>query len=231
MRFEINLALRYFRARRKSLARFTSLVAVVGIAAGVASLILASSLARGFADEMQNKILANTAHISVSSNDGAEIFNWQQIKSNLENLENVKSVSATAYESAVVIGKQTTNYAVLQVNENRQPSTVNRQMLKTSEQRTANSEQVLEISVGKELAERADLKAGDAAEIITIENESAPKTSKVFVREIFQTGLYEYDSIWIRISPENYARLKNQSNFTPTVLSVCVKDIYTADVT
>jgi ABC-type lipoprotein release transport system permease subunit len=44
-----------FALDEKVLARFTSIVAVVGIAAGVASLILAQSLARGFSDEMQSK--------------------------------------------------------------------------------------------------------------------------------------------------------------------------------
>ena len=85
MSFELKLALKYFRARRKSLARFTSFVAIVGIAAGVASLIIAQSLSRGFADEMQDKILANTSHISIFTNDGAEISNWREIKRKLKN--------------------------------------------------------------------------------------------------------------------------------------------------
>ncbi|CAN5671180.1 hypothetical protein BH24ACI2_BH24ACI2_02340 [soil metagenome] len=115
MPFELKLALRYFRARRKSLARFTSLVAVVGIAAGVASLIIANALARGFSDEMQNKILVNTAHITIFTNDGTEIFNWREIKENLEKLENVKEVSATTYESALIISENATSYAILRV--------------------------------------------------------------------------------------------------------------------
>ena len=83
MSFEFKLALKYFRARRKSLARFTSVVAVVGIAVGVAALIIAQSLARGFQDEMREKILANTAHVSIFFKDGGEISNWQEIKTDL----------------------------------------------------------------------------------------------------------------------------------------------------
>ena len=93
MDFERKLAWRYFRARRKSLARFTSLAAIVGITAGVASLILAQALARGFSDEMRDKILAGTAHISVFLADGKEISDWQTIKLNLEKSENVAEVS------------------------------------------------------------------------------------------------------------------------------------------
>ncbi len=217
MRFELKLALKYFRARRKSLARLTSFVAIVGIAAGVASLIIAQSLARGFSDEMQNKILANTAHVSVFSGSGAEISDWQTIKQNLEKSKNTQEVSATTYESAIIIGIQATNYAVLRVVPN-------------SKFQIPNSAEI-EIALGKELAEKSGLKIGDKAEIITLENQSAPKTSKILVREIFQTGLYEYDSTWIRISPENFAQLKEQRNFTPTILNISVRDIYAADET
>ena len=76
MNFELKLAWKYSRARRKSLARFTAIVAVTGIASGVAALILAQALARGFADEMRDKILSNTAHITVFRKDGEAIFDW-----------------------------------------------------------------------------------------------------------------------------------------------------------
>ncbi len=241
MRFEPKLAWRYFRARRKSLARFTSCVAVVGIAAGVASLILAQSLARGFSDEMQDKILANTAHVSVFLNDGAEISDWREVEEKLKKFENVKEISATTYESAVIVGTQATSYAVLRVIEGqgardegqgtRDEGRGSREILLPPLDPRPSSLVPIKISLGKELAQKTNLKIGDEAKIFTLENEFAPTTTKVFIREIFQTGLYEYDSTWIYISPEDFTRLKGQKNFAPTILSVSVKDIYTADIT
>ena len=209
MHFEINLAIRYFRVRRKSLARFTAVVAIVGIAAGVAVLILANALAKGFADEMQNKILANTAHVSVFAADGTEIFDWQTIKGKIETLENIESVAPTTYENALLIGETETSYAILKVQNSPNVSGSN-------------------IAVGAKLAEKLNVKIGDAAEIATIENQTP---TRVKIAEIFQTGLYDYDATWIRIAPENFARLHRQTNFTPTVLSVSVIDIYRADAT
>jgi len=234
MRFEPKLAWKYFRGRRNSLARFTSYVAVVGIAAGVASLIIAQSLARGFSDEMQDKILANTAHVSVFLNDSAEISDWREVIEKLKKSENVKEVSATTYESAVIVGTRATSYAVLRVIEGRGTRVEgqgSRDFLLPSLVPRPSSLVPIEISLGKELAEKTNLKIGDEAGIIMLENEFAPVTSKVFIREIFQTGLYEYDSTWIYISPEDFAHLKAQKNFTPTILSVSVKDIYAADET
>ncbi len=209
MSFEFKIAFRYFRARRKSLARFTAIVAVVGIAAGVAALILANALAKGFADEMQSKILANTAHVSIFAADGAAIFDWETIKEKVESVENIEMITPTSYENALLIDVNETSYAILKVQ--------NQSSLKGSQ-----------IAVGARLAEKLNLKIGDTAEIATIENQTP---MRVTVAEFFQTGLYDYDATWIRITPENYAWLHHQKNFTPTVLSVAVKDIYRADET
>lgn len=217
MKFELKLALRNARARRKSLARFTSLVAIVGIAAGVASLIVAQALANGFADEMRDKILANTPHISVSANDGAEISDWRAAKTAVEKIENARVVLPTAYANALVAGKDATSYATLRAVEN-------------SNLETRNSGEI-EISLGARLAEKINLNAGDAAEIITSDNQTSPQKTIARVADTFQTGLYDYDSTWINISPENFARLQSKREFTPTVLSVSVEDIYKADET
>jgi lipoprotein-releasing system permease protein len=213
MSFEFKLAWKYFRSRRKSLARFTAIAAIVGIAAGVASLIVAQALARGFADEMQDKILAHTPHVSVFLGDGGKIENWQELKTNLEKLENVKEVSATTYQSAFVIGADALSYALLRVQ---------------SSKFKVQSSETIEVSIGEKLAEKLNLKIGDEIEIVVLKNQSEPKRVKVLVAEIFRTGLYEYDSTWIYISPENFAALDGEKIFTPTNLNVSVRDVYKA---
>ncbi len=217
MSFEFKTAWRYFRARRKNLARFTAIVAVAGIAAGVAALILAQSLANGFADEMRDKILANTAHVSVFSVDGAAISGAEKIEEKLKTFENVKEIVPTVFENAAVASANANAYAVLRV-------------VPDSPMRDANSNRI-DIALGRRLAEKINVKIGDEAEILTFENESQPQAAKARVGEIFQTGLYEYDATWIKISPENFARLKAQKVFTPTVFNIAVKDIYAADRT
>ncbi|CAN5156265.1 lipoprotein-releasing ABC transporter permease subunit [soil metagenome] len=232
MSFELKLAFKYFRARRKSLARFTSVVAVVGIAAGVASLIIANALANGFNDEMQNKILANTAHITIFTNDGTGISNWREIKENLESSATVKEVLPTTYESALIVGKDETSYAILRVVQgSRFKVQGSRFKVQGSTQPETLNLGPETISVGAKLAEKLKLQSGDEAEIITLENQSEPKRTLVRVADTFQTGLYEYDSTWIYISPETSAKLHGEANFTPTILSVSVRDIYNANKT
>lgn len=209
MSFELKLAYKYFRLRRKSLARFTSAVAIVGIAAGVASLIIAQALARGFADEMRDKILANTAHVSVFLKDGAAISDFAEIVEKLKQIENVREVSPTAYENSLILGANETAYAILKVQTNSD--------LKGSQ-----------ISVGARLAEKLNLKPGDEAEVVTLENQTP---SRVRVAGTFETGLYDYDSTWIYLSPEKYAQLHGQPEFQPSILNVSVRDIYASGET
>lgn len=225
MPFELKLALKYFRSRRKSLARFTTFVAITGIAAGVASLILAQSLSRGFADEMQEKILANTAHILVFTKDGSEIFNWKAIKDDLEKREEITQVSATTFQNSIIIGTEAKSYALLRVNPNEPQMNADKRGFENTQK---NNEQIL-ISIGKELAEKIGLKKGDKAEIIMVDENEEPKASEVTIDEIFQTGLYEYDSTWIYIASDDYKKLLEKPRFTPTILSVSVRDIYEAD--
>jgi lipoprotein-releasing system permease protein len=225
--YELKLAAKYFRSRRKSLARFTAIVAVLGIAAGVASLIAAQALARGFQSEMQDKILSNTSHITVYQANGDEIANWQDLKNDLEKIENVRDVLPTSYESALIVNGNVTNYSVLRVFQRKDAKT---QSILSSKLETRNE---IKISLGKELAEKSDLKIGDEAEIVlpTSRNEFAPKTSKVVISDVFSTGLYDYDSTWIYLSLEDLAKIVQRKDFAPTVLSVSVTDIYRANET
>jgi lipoprotein-releasing system permease protein len=206
--FELKLATRYFRSKRKSLTRFTALISIVGIAGGVAALIFANALARGFQDEMQEKILSNTSHITIFRKDGDEIRDFQQIRFGLEKLKNVEKIDATTYESALLIGEKTTSYCVLRVIENF-PN---------------------DFAIGKELAEKTGVKIGDNVEIITSSNDAA-KTSDAKVQDIFQTGLYDYDLTWIYLSPNKFNQILDNETFFPTVLSLTLSDIYEAKQT
>lgn len=217
MIYEINLALKYLRTGRKSLARLTAVIAVIGIAAGVAGLIAAEALTRGFRSEMQDKILANTSHITIYRTDGGNSENFEDVKRKIENSENVREVLPTSYENALLVSNNSANYAVLRIKE-------------MPESKTGGK---IKVAIGAELAAKEKLNPGDEIEIIipTDGGEFAPKTAKVIVGEIFRTGIFEYDSTWIYISPKDFSEILQRPNFVPRIFAVFVKDIYSADET
>ena len=92
MPYELFLALRYLRSRQKRrLVRVTALIAVVGIAVGVAALIVALALAHGFRDEMRDKILRGTAHLTVMRSDGQAMPDYKDVAARIAQVEGVVS--------------------------------------------------------------------------------------------------------------------------------------------
>src|SRR6266567_5187650 len=114
MPYELFLAMRYLRSRRKGrLARTTALVAISGITIGVAALIVALALGNGLRDEMRDKILGGTAHLTVVSTDGQPIGNYRELAVKIKSIKGVADVAGTTYDGAVIVGPRGSAYAVL----------------------------------------------------------------------------------------------------------------------
>ncbi len=212
MRFELSLARRYLRSPGRGpikLAKITGRLAVAGIAFGVAAMIFALALSRGFREEVQEKLLANTAHISISRVDGGDIENTGEIKAELSNINGVRNIAAARYESALLITANVNTYTVLRAREEIQP-----------EQRDG----CIAASFGTELAQKAGLKTGDPADaIFGVDDAGVPRKICLFVKDTFSTGIYDYDSTQIRLS---LTRLLQKTGTPPSTLEISVDDIY-----
>jgi len=70
--FELFIGLRYTRARRRNhFISFISLTSMIGVALGVAALIVVLSVMNGFEQELRARILGMTAHVMLSGFDGS----------------------------------------------------------------------------------------------------------------------------------------------------------------
>ena len=218
MRFEFKLAWRYFTSSRRNLVRFTTLVAIIGIAAGVASLIIAQAIAQGFRDEIQDKVLSNTAHILVSDIGDLKISSWKIIEKKIFEVEGVENVSPTSFESSLVLSDTNSRHAVVRVMDWK------------SEIGFEDGKEggAIPVAVGKELANSLGLKIDAKLALVTFEGETPQKTS-VIIGKTFETGLYEYDSSWIYLDEPDYLKLKGMKTFSPKAFSVSVKNIYQTD--
>lgn len=114
MPYELFLALRYlYSRRRRPLARVTALAAITGVAFGVAALIVALALSNGFRDEMRDKILRGTAHITLMRRDGGAVTDWRALAARVRGAHGVREATATTYDSALLSGQTGSAYAVL----------------------------------------------------------------------------------------------------------------------
>ena len=76
---ELFIGLRYLRAKRRTrFVSFITLISLVGIALGVAALIVILSVMNGFEGELRNRLLSMSAHGTVGATEGA-IDDWQNL--------------------------------------------------------------------------------------------------------------------------------------------------------
>ena len=226
MPYEVFLALRYLRSRRKrKLARATSVAAVLGICLGVAALIIAFALSNGFRDEMKEKILQGTAHLSVLRADGRPIENHSELARRLREAEGVVSASATTYDGALTRGSKASGYAVLRgVESEGGQSAQARQWLTEGSFGPLFETSPGEIPsavVGADLATRLGVAVGDVFEVVPAND--AARQRRLRVAGIFRSGLFEYDSTWIYVAFETAAALAG-NNHVASVMSVQVSD-------
>src|SRR6185436_11262463 len=114
MPFELFIALRYLRAKRKQvMISVITVIAVAAVSMGVASLIVVLAMMTGFRQEFQAKILSGTAHLNLTLKDRQPISNYRELVRRLSNLPHVKSASATLYQQVLVQGQKDTQGAVL----------------------------------------------------------------------------------------------------------------------
>ena len=232
MPYEFFLAFRHLRSRRnRRLARVTALIALVGIAVGVAALIVAQGLANGFRNEMRDKILRGSSHLTIVRTDGQSIPDYKDLTARISNLDGVASASGTTYDGAVIVGPSTSSYAILRGldTSSAQLSSVQSTLISGSTEPLRNDgSQQTQVLIGAELAKRSGLSVGDEADLMAVAAAQAGVTSnqrRVRVAGIFRTGLFEYDSSWVYLPLASAERLAG-GRHAVTVIGVQVKDIY-----
>jgi lipoprotein-releasing system permease protein len=236
MPYELFMALRHLRSRRKRrLARVTTLIALTGIAMGVAALIVALALANGFRDEMRDKILRGTAHITVVRSDGQPMPDYSETAARIRQLDGVIASTGTTYDGAVIIGPKAAAFAVLRGIDDSSPqaksdiavSIIEGSVHPLFEAKRAEQD-LPSVLLGAELAAQTGLGVGDRAEIIAassalLSNATTKRSARV--SGTFRTGLFEYDSTWIYLPLETAAAFAGGVH-AASVISVQVRDIY-----
>jgi lipoprotein-releasing system permease protein len=239
MPYEIFIALRHLRSpHKRRLAHVTALIAVVGIAVGVAALIVALALANGFRDEMRDKILRGTAHLTVMRSDGQSIPDYKDVAGRIASIAGVVAATGTTYDGAVVTGPSGSAYAVLRGIDGTSASVtaeVSRSLIAGSTDQLFESHDTQRaapeypaVVLGAELATRTGLSAGDLADIIAAPSSFSsanPRTHRVRVTGIFRSGLFEYDSTWIYLPLDTAAAFSDHTH-AASVISVQVSNIY-----
>lgn len=226
MPYEVFLALRYLRSRHKrGLARVTAIAAVLGIGMGVAALIVALALSNGFRDEMRDKILQGTSHISVVHADGRAIDNYSDLANRLRQLDGVVTASPTTYDGAIARGPNDTGYAVIRGIENDpgQSTQVKQWLTQGSLGPLFELSTEPNAVIGSELANRIGVSIGAVFQVIPASESAGGQTRRLRVAGIFRSGLFEYDSTWIYVAFDTATAFAGNEH-AASVMSIQVRD-------
>jgi len=103
VRFELFIASRYLRAkRRQAVIGVITAISVVGVMAGVASLIVALAINNGFRQDLQDRLLGSTAHISLMRVQSDGIKDWRPLLERLSKRPHVMAAAPAIYERVLV---------------------------------------------------------------------------------------------------------------------------------
>ena len=103
MRFELFIAARYLRAkRRQAVVGVITAISVIGVAAGVASLIIALAITNGMRRDLQQKLVGSTAHVELMRIAADGIRDWRPLLARLRALPHVTAAAPGLYGQVLI---------------------------------------------------------------------------------------------------------------------------------
>jgi lipoprotein-releasing system permease protein len=101
--FELFIASRYLRAkRRQAVIGVITAISMIGVAAGVASLIIALAINNGFRQDLQARLLGSTAHVQLMRSAGDGIRDWRNLVERLSHQRHVVADAPAIYEQVLI---------------------------------------------------------------------------------------------------------------------------------
>ena len=103
MRFELFIASRYLRAkRRQAVIGVITGISIAGVAAGVASLVIALAINNGFRQDLQDRLLGSSSHVNLLRIESDGIKDWRPLMDRLSKRPHVVATAPAIYEQVLI---------------------------------------------------------------------------------------------------------------------------------
>ncbi len=237
MSYEFFIAKRYLRSKRKT--KFVSVITLIsigGVLIGVTALDFILSMMNGFEKEVRSRIIGTTAHVSVFSTYEEGIDNYQELIPEIRKVKHVENVAPYIYYKAAIASKTGSDGIVVRgINPEKEKlvTDVERNLKVGSLELDQEEDELPGILLGATLADRLGVELGDNVVLFSLKagsltsGWSQPKASKLRLRGIFETGMYEYDASMAYISLSTAQKLFNLGSRI-TGLHVKLDNLYLA---
>jgi lipoprotein-releasing system permease protein len=251
MRFEFFIAARYLRAkRRQAVVGVITAISVIGVAAGVASLIVALAITNGMRRDLQERLVGSTSHVDLMRVAGDGIRNWQPLLARLREVPHVTAAAPGLYGQVLISRGARSGGALIKGVIPADEKTVG-DLLQSVAQGSAEAlepqsnqsagqpvvgpagQGAAPIVIGQDLAETIGAKVGDGVLVTSPQGELTPlglvpRYQRFQVVGIFKSGFYQYDSSYAFTRLLDAQKLFSEPDLI-SVISFKVDDLYRAD--
>ena len=245
MRFELFIAARYLRAkRRQAVVGIITAISVAGVAAGVASLIIALAITNGMRRDLQERLLGSTAHVQLMRIAADGIRDWRTLTDRLRKLPHVTAAAPGLYEQVLISNGARAGGGLIKGIVPKDERTVSDLLqsinqgsaaaLEPSSSNTpASVAATPPIVIGSDLAESIGARVGNTVLVISPQGELTPlglvpRYTRYQVTGIFHSGFYQYDSTYAFTRLTDAQRLFSEPDIVSDI-SFKVDDLYHAD--
>jgi len=241
-RYELMLAARYLSTRRKqTFITIITTISVLGVAVGVAALIIGLSLATGIHQDIRERILGANAHITVFGPPGEDgMPDYRAVETRLRGVEGVVATAPVVFEKGLIISEQNPSGTAVflkgvdTVLETRVTEVGSRFTQGDLGALAAQGpDNLAGIALGKDLARTLGVTVGDRVRVMVPRMRMSPwsiepRRKSFEVVGIVDSGFYDYDAGWAYMSIDAARNLFGLGDVA-TVVEVRIADLDAID--
>ncbi len=246
MKFELFVALRYLKAKRKqTMVSVISGISILGIAAGVMALVIALALSTGFREDIQAKIVGATSHVNLLRLDNTPLLDYEQVMERVRGVQGVTGIAPAIFNPVFMASTRRNQGAVLKGIDPVRESEISdffshvisgdpAALAKPAPAAAPDAPRPPEnIIIGKEMARAMGVRIGDTLKVFYPLGRLTPfgmtAAEKSFrVAAIFESGLWDYDANWAYVNIAAARRLFSFPRDSASVLQFRTEDLEAA---
>ena len=206
MRFAWLVARRYLRSPYKpAVLRLVTLFSIIGIAAGVATLVIALAMNTGFRRAIQDRLLGVSAHVNLTRPGAEGIEDYRPLAERLSRVDGVRSVAPAIYLTVLLSGEGHARGVVVKGIDpeiERRFDDALRRIVSGAADFTPDANGFDSVIVGHLMADELKLHTGGYVTLTSPEGRLTPygmmpRSRRFRITGLFDSGFYDYDANWV----------------------------------
>lgn len=236
MSFPLFIAKHHLFSRHKiGYISFISLISILGMAVGVAALILTISILNGFEKEVKQKLIGFDAHVRLRLFNNRTLQSSDEIRNQLAEIPEITTIVPYIHTSVMIRHKDEVDGVILEgIREADIRKTLQvERFLKAGRLRFTTADGAHALVIGQKLARTLQIGLDDKVYLFVIEKSrqgpSRPRIGTFVIGGIYESGIADYDDIFVYADLSAAQQLLNMPADQFSGFQILLDDPYRAD--